>query len=74
MAQPTKKIIPKTEFKNRFQKFYQLNKERLNEERRNKYQEKKDTGVCTRCKRKALKGINFCRYHKDKQKEYNMKR
>ncbi|MAG73829.1 hypothetical protein CL620_05915 [archaeon] len=63
----------KKEYKNRFLKFYHLNKKRLNKERRSTYTAKMKLGVCVRCKRKALKNIVFCSYHRAKQKEYNKK-
>ena len=61
----------KDEYENRFQKFYHLNKKRLNKERRGFYKTKSDKGVCVRCKKKSLKNIVFCSYHKARQKEYN---
>ncbi len=62
----------KDRYKNRFQKFYHLNKKRLNKERRGSYKIKSDKGVCVRCKKKSLKNIVFCSYHKARQKEYNV--
>lgn len=62
-----------SEYSNRFVKFYHLNKERLNTERRGSYTERHKAGVCVRCKNKALPGIVFCEYHQNKQKEYNKK-
>lgn len=61
-------------FKDRFQKFYHLNKERLIKERKAKYIKKKKLGLCVRCKKKAVGGTNFCQYHRDKQREYNQNR
>jgi|APSaa5957512622_1039677.scaffolds.fasta_scaffold136926_1 hypothetical protein len=61
------------EYANRFQKFYHLNKKRLNKERRSGYKTKAKKGNCVRCKRKAKKDIVFCDYHQQKQKEYNAK-
>ncbi|MFH1071808.1 MAG: hypothetical protein V1743_00065 [Nanoarchaeota archaeon] len=61
-------------FKNRFQKFYYLNKDRINRQRRAKYKLHKKKGTCVRCKRKTLKGISFCAFHRKKQKEYNSNR
>lgn len=66
-------ITTKTKFENRFQKFYHLNKTRLNKERRGSYKTKAKKGTCVRCKRKAKPGIVFCDYHQKKQKEYNAK-
>lgn len=71
-----KKIIQKfrrKKYPNRFLKFYHQNKERLNQERRNLYLEKKKAGLCTRCNNKAIPGIVFCEYHQNKQREYNRK-
>lgn len=65
--------IRKTKYPNRFVKFYQLNKKRINKDRRSLYDKKQDKGTCVRCKKKALKNIVFCRYHQQKQKEYNKK-
>lgn len=59
------------QFKDRFQKFYYEHRDRLNRERRSAYIEKKDKGVCVRCKRKASKGSIFCQEHKSKSREYN---
>ena len=61
------------DYANRFQKFYHLNKKRLNKERRSYYKTKSKKGTCVRCKRKAVKDIVFCDYHQQKQKEYNAK-
>ncbi|MBT4651085.1 hypothetical protein HOC13_01030 [Candidatus Woesearchaeota archaeon] len=66
-----KKLTGGKKYKDRFQKFYHSNKERIQEERKLTYQEKKNKGICVRCKRKALLGIIFCNYHKQKQKQYN---
>jgi len=63
----------KKEYSNRFLKFYHLNSNRLNKERRSSYKTRKKSGFCVRCKRKAVKGIVFCKYHQQKQKEYNKK-
>ncbi len=59
------------EFKDRFQKFYYQHRERLNEERRKTYLEKKARGLCVRCGRKAVKGSVFCKEHRSKSREYN---
>ena len=61
------------EFQNRFHKFYHLNKKRLNKERRGLYTTRSKKGICVRCKKRVVKGIVFCSYHKAKQKEYNAK-
>jgi len=66
-AKPSESV----EYNNRFVKFYHLNKERLNQERRGSYSSRKKEGVCVRCKNKSLPGIVFCEYHQSKQKEYN---
>ncbi|MBI4981040.1 hypothetical protein HZC30_05800 [Candidatus Woesearchaeota archaeon] len=60
-------------YPNRFVKFYHLNKEKLNKERRGSYTSRRKDGVCVRCKRKVVPGIVFCEYHQEKQKEYNKK-
>ena len=70
---PEKGAKKTTEFENRFQKFYHLNKKRLNKERRGLYTKRSKKGICVRCKKKVVKGIVFCTYHKAKQKEYNAK-
>ncbi len=59
------------EFQNRFVKFYHLNKKRLIKERRSAYYDKKKQGLCVRCNRKAVQGILFCEYHRQRQKSYN---
>jgi hypothetical protein len=69
----SKKVKKKNEYENRFQKFYHLNKKRLNKERRGLYTKRSKKGICVRCKKKVVKGIVFCTYHKSKQKEYNAK-
>jgi len=61
------------EYPNRFVKFYHLNKEKLNKERKGSYSRRRQTGICVRCKRKVVPGIVFCEYHQAKQKEYNQK-
>ena len=63
----------KSEYENRFQKFYHLNKKRLNKERRTSYKSRSKDGVCVRCSKKVVKDIVFCKYHQAKQKEYNAK-
>jgi len=68
-----RKASSKEDYENRFQKFYHLNKKRLNNERRGSYKTRAKKGTCVRCKRKSLPGIVFCDYHKKKQKEYNAK-
>lgn len=65
-----KKTIPK-KYKNRFQKFYYLNRDRINEERRERYETNKKKGLCIKCKRKSVKGIKLCSYHRASIKEYN---
>jgi hypothetical protein len=60
-------------YPNRFLKFYHQNKKRLNKERRGSYTGRKSSGTCVRCKKPALRGIVFCEYHQQKQKEYNKK-
>ncbi len=65
--------LDKEEFENRFQKFYHLNKRRLNKERRGNYKRKAKSGICVRCSKKIVPGIVFCSYHQAKQKEYNAK-
>ncbi|MFH1916101.1 MAG: hypothetical protein ABIJ21_02450 [Nanoarchaeota archaeon] len=64
----------RVKFKNRFQKFYHLNKDRINKKRRKAYKLKDKKGTCVRCKKKSLKGITFCTYHRKKQQEYNRNR
>ena len=61
----------KSKYPNRFVKFYHLNKNRLNKERRSTYSTKKKKGLCVRCNSKAVKGVVFCKYHRQKQKRYN---
>ena len=63
----------KTEYPNRFLKFYHVNKSRLNKERRGSYSEHKSRGICVRCSKKSLSKIVFCSYHQQKQKGYNKK-
>lgn len=60
-------------YPNRFVKFYHLNKSRLNKERRSGYSDRKKSGICVRCRRKAVSGIVFCEYHQGKQQDYNQK-
>ncbi len=70
----TKKKVKKSinsKYPNRFVKFYHLNKKRLNNERRSSYITKKKKGICVRCNDKSVKGIVFCKYHRQKQKGYN---
>jgi hypothetical protein len=62
-----------TKYPNRFVKFYHLNKEKLNKERRGSYSSRRKDGTCVRCKRKVVPGIVFCEYHQEKQREYNKK-
>ncbi len=62
-----------SKYPNRFVKFYHLNKEKLNKERRGSYSTRRKDGICVRCKRKVVPGIVFCEYHQEKQKEYNKK-
>ena len=61
-----------SDYDNRFQKFYHLNKKRLNKERRGNYKNKSNSGICVRCKKRVVKGIVFCKFHQSKQKEYNL--
>lgn len=61
-------------YNNRFQKFYALNKDKINRKRRAAYKKRQKAGQCTRCHRKAVKGLTLCRYHRQKQKEYNSRR
>ena len=67
----TKRKAVKSKYPNRFVKFYHLNKNRLNKERRSTYSTKKKKGLCVRCNSKAVKGVVFCKYHRQKQKRYN---
>jgi len=60
-------------YKNRFEKFYYLNKEHVSKYRKERYEEKKKNGICIKCKNKAIKGINFCAYHRKQTKKYNEK-
>ncbi len=57
---------------NRFLKFYHKNKERLSTERKKSYSDKKQQGICVRCKEKAIKGA-YCNYHHMKSLQYNKK-
>ena len=61
-------------WKNRFQKFYHLHRDEINRKRRRLYQGKEKKGVCVRCKKRALKGITFCMFHRKRQKYYNARR
>ena len=72
-SKKVKKIKVVSEYSNRFVKFYHLNKDRLNKERKGSYSQKKKSGICVRCNRKALNGIIFCEYHQQMQKGYNEK-
>lgn len=65
---------PAKKWKNRFQKFYHLNRDRINKKRRLVYKSKEKKGTCVRCKRRSLKGITFCAFHRKKQHQYNMNR
>ena len=65
--------LRKKDYPNRFVKFYHENRKRLIKERRSLYKDKKESGICVRCNKKALKSIVFCRYHQERQKEYNRK-
>ena len=60
-------------YPNRFLKFYYQNQEKLNQERRGSYSERKKSGICVRCNRKAVPGIVFCEVHQNLQKGYNQK-
>ncbi|MBR9693210.1 hypothetical protein GOV07_04775 [Candidatus Woesearchaeota archaeon] len=53
-------------YKDRFQKFYFSHRERLNDERRNAYDEKKRKGICVRCSDKAVRDSVFCRDHRER--------
>ncbi len=53
------------EFQDRFQKFYYLHRERLNEERRKAYRLRKAKKLCVRCTRKAVANSVFCRKHRE---------
>lgn len=69
-----KKFIRKIrgkKYPNRFLKFYHENRKRLLKERKSLYRQKRDQGICVRCSRKAVKGIIFCTYHRNKHKVYN---
>ncbi len=61
------------EYKNRFLKFYHENSSRLKKERKSAYHHRLKSGNCVRCKKPAIEGIVFCSYHRQKQKEYNLK-
>ena len=65
------KVKSKKNYPNRFLKFYYLHQDRLNEERRASYKDRKKNSICVRCQQKALSKIVFCKYHQQKQKEYN---
>lgn len=65
------KLSGKKDYTNRFLKFYHENKDRLNKQRKGSYTQKRKSGLCVRCNRKVVPGIVFCRYHQEKQKEYN---
>ena len=73
LEKPKKTIIKKIpkSFKNRFQKFYYLNRGRINKERQKRYNTNKKKGLCIKCKRKSLKGIKLCSYHRERIREYN---
>jgi len=60
-------------YTSRFAKFYELNKEYVSKYRKKRYEEKKKKGICIKCKKKAIKGINFCAYHRAQTKRYNEK-
>jgi len=60
-------------FNSRFMKFYYENKEHVSNYRKKRYEEKKKNGICIKCKRKAIPGINFCDYHRKQTKKYNEK-
>ena len=60
-------------YKNRFLKFYHENASRLKKERKSVYRKRQKLGTCVRCKKPAVKGIVFCSYHQQKQREYNFK-
>ncbi len=61
------------DFKDRFQKFYFEHRERLNNERRRLYVERKQTGLCVRCGKNAMKNSVFCRHHLDMSRKYAKK-
>ncbi|HLD79910.1 MAG TPA: hypothetical protein VJA18_05095 [Candidatus Nanoarchaeia archaeon] len=59
------------DYSDRFLKFYHNHKKRLLKERKSLYHEKKEKGICVRCKQKVLEGIIFCEHHQQKQVGYN---
>lgn len=61
------------EFKDRFQKFYYVHRDDLNDERRSTYKRKKIRRICVRCKRMAVKGSVFCAQHRKMSRKYNRK-
>ena len=67
------KLKKNKEYSNRFNKFYHLNKKRLDKERKSLYHDKRSKGICIRCKKKADKNRIFCSYHRTLQKGYNKK-
>jgi len=73
MLRIIKKFQKQETYPNRFVKFYQLHKKKLNSGRRSSYSKRKKAGICVRCQQKALRRIVFCQYHKLKQKGYNQK-
>ena len=66
-----RRLIGKRSFKNRFEKFYYLNKAHVSRYRKKRYYEKIQKGIGIKCKKKAIKGINFCAYHRAQTKKYN---
>jgi nitrate/TMAO reductase-like tetraheme cytochrome c subunit len=68
-----RKFTVKKEYTNRFLKFYHENRKRLTKERKSAYHERRKSGICVRCSQKTVPGIVFCKYHRQKQKEYNRK-
>jgi hypothetical protein len=66
-----RKTKEKSEYDNRFLKFYHHNQARLLKERKSLYYQKKEKGICVRCSRKVQEGIIFCDYHQQKQAGYN---
>ena len=56
-------------YKNRFQKFFYAHRERLAEERRQRYHARLTSGVCVRCGKARMKGSNlFCAKHRPAKK------
>ncbi len=64
-------IKKEIEYRDRFHKHYELHKEEINKKRKELYNARSLTGICVRCKKKSVKGIKLCKFHRIKQKEYN---